>query len=301
MSLGLWKLLVPVLDFIQSFTNSYAISIIIITLLIKLIVVPLDIKQRRSMLQMQLIKPKLDAIAQKYANDPDKRSQKQMELYQKEKISPFSGCLPMLLMMVPLFILFNLLRNVAGQQLLDAYNMIVANDVAGLTQFMENAKFLWIQNIWQADTFFGNAASALPSVYTTVQSYPQFAEITEEMFNAVMINHEGLSQEMIALLDNYVGSTAKTNGWFILPLLAGGTQYLYTLITQKLNGSDAMTEQNASFQKVMTYGFPIMTVWICSTSSASFALYWLASNLFMMVTQFILSRVNLTAKGVKKK
>ena len=80
-----------IIDLLYSWVGSYSIAIILFTLVVKLILLPLDIKQRHSMRKMQLIQPKVDEINKKYEKDPEKRSAKTMELYKKEKCNPMSG------------------------------------------------------------------------------------------------------------------------------------------------------------------------------------------------------------------
>lgn len=105
-----------ILDLLYGFVGNYGVAIILFTLVIKLIILPLDIKQRHSMRKMQDIQPKIDEINKKYEKDPEKRSAKTMELYKKEKVNPMGGCLPMLIQMPILFAMFAVMRHIAGEQ-----------------------------------------------------------------------------------------------------------------------------------------------------------------------------------------
>lgn len=96
-----------ILGFIYSFTNSYGFSIILFTIFIKLILLPLAIKQQKSMAQMQKVQPLLAEVQNKYKNDKEKLNQETMKLYQEHKVNPAAGCLPML---VQLPIIFGLYR-----------------------------------------------------------------------------------------------------------------------------------------------------------------------------------------------
>ncbi|HBG76939.1 MAG TPA: hypothetical protein DDW86_08285, partial [Clostridiales bacterium] len=80
----------------------YGLAIILFSILMRLILLPLDLKSRKSNQQIQDIQPEVDAINKKYKNDADKKNKKTMELYQKHEINPMGGCLPMLLQF-PLF------------------------------------------------------------------------------------------------------------------------------------------------------------------------------------------------------
>ena len=81
----------------SKYLSAYAISIIISTILFKLIVLPLTLKQSKSMKKMQELNPKIQELQQKYGKDPQTLQRKQMELYKDANYSPFSGCLPLLI------------------------------------------------------------------------------------------------------------------------------------------------------------------------------------------------------------
>ena len=100
--------IIPSFDFIGRFISNYGIVILLMTLLIKLLISPLTIKSYKSSAKMQVIKPEMDKINEKYPNEKDamKKQQATMELYRKAGISPMGGCLPMLLQMPILFAMF---------------------------------------------------------------------------------------------------------------------------------------------------------------------------------------------------
>lgn len=99
-----------ILTFLYSIVNNYGVAIILFTILIKLILFPLDIKQKRSMAKTQKIQPLLNEVQKKYANDKEKLSQETMKLYKKYGISPMSGCLPMLIQLPIIFSLFYVVK-----------------------------------------------------------------------------------------------------------------------------------------------------------------------------------------------
>jgi YidC/Oxa1 family membrane protein insertase len=113
--------------------GSYGLAIIGITILIKLILLPLTLKQDKSMRGMKKIQPELEKLKEKYKNDPQTLNKKTIELYKIHKVNPASGCLPILLQMPILFALFGVLRNAA----------IPADQV----------NFLWL-NLTQPDPMF---------------------------------------------------------------------------------------------------------------------------------------------------
>jgi YidC/Oxa1 family membrane protein insertase len=120
---------------------NYGLAIILFTIVIKLLLFPLTSMQIRSMRVMQELQPQLQEIQKKYKNDPQKSQQAMMELYQKHKVNPFSGCLPLLAQMPILYALFSALRNFFSPENHPAY----VN--------MEHASFLWIPNLGQPDLY----------------------------------------------------------------------------------------------------------------------------------------------------
>ena len=87
-------------------TGNYGVAIIIFTILIKAVLLPLTVKQQRSMLKTQKLQPLLMELQQKYANDKEKLNQETMKLYQKYQVNPMSGCLPLLIQLPILMMLY---------------------------------------------------------------------------------------------------------------------------------------------------------------------------------------------------
>ncbi len=99
-----------VIVFFYSFTHNYGIAIILMTALIRLILYPLMQKQMVSMREMQKIQPLMKAVQEKYKNDKERLNKELMALYKEHKVNPMSGCLPLLIQMPILILLFQVLR-----------------------------------------------------------------------------------------------------------------------------------------------------------------------------------------------
>ncbi|MGL5692826.1 MAG: YidC/Oxa1 family membrane protein insertase [Peptostreptococcaceae bacterium] len=104
------NLLGHVLRLIFEFVQNYGWSIIVFTVLVKILLLPLTIKQTKSTKAMQDIQPKLQEIQEKYKTKPEKQQQEIMKLYQEAKINPLAGCLPLLIQMPIIIGLFSVLR-----------------------------------------------------------------------------------------------------------------------------------------------------------------------------------------------
>lgn len=93
---------------------NYGISIILFTLIVRLLLLPLNIKQTKSQAKMQEIQPELKKVQDKYKNDPQKQQQEVMKLYKEYGANPMSGCLPLLIQMPVLFAMYYVYYNLTG-------------------------------------------------------------------------------------------------------------------------------------------------------------------------------------------
>ncbi|MDO5114481.1 MAG: YidC/Oxa1 family membrane protein insertase [Synergistaceae bacterium] len=107
---GASQLLLTILEFFYGITHSYGLAIILLTIAVRIALYPLNQKQMLSMQQMQKIQPMLKVIQEKYANDKEKMNQETMRLYKEYKVNPAAGCLPLLVQLPILILLFNVLR-----------------------------------------------------------------------------------------------------------------------------------------------------------------------------------------------
>jgi YidC/Oxa1 family membrane protein insertase len=122
------------LKFLYHYTGNYGIAIILVTVLQKIAFHPLTVKSMKSMQAMQAVQPKIQAIQERYKNNPQKKQEETMALYRKHGVNPMGGCLPMLAQ-IPIFIaLYNALSSSVE---------------------MWQARFLWIRDLTQPDSLFG--------------------------------------------------------------------------------------------------------------------------------------------------
>jgi len=265
-----------VLDFLAGIAGNYGWAVIIMTVLFRLLLCPLDVKQKKTMRKQAEIQPKLAELQKKYGNDKEKLSKKQMELYKKENFSPMSGCLPMLIQLPIFIIFFNALRLLANEQMFAIYETMKSGVVPQLEGW------LWIRNIWQADSIM---QTVIPPVSSLAQ-YASFAEVTD---------YETVMAPLITMYENV------RNGWCILPALAGVTSFLQTKLTSTATDNKAASaDPNAGTNKVMKYLMTGISVFFCMTSNSVFALYWCTSNIVSIITYYIVD-YTLNAKEKKAK
>ncbi len=296
-----------ILNWIYSLIGNYGWSVIVFTLLVRLVLLPLDFKSRKSMRAMSKVQPKLQALQKKYANDRDKLNQKTMELYKKEKVSPTAGCLPLILQMVVLFIMFAAMRNIAaektGEMLYGLMNRLAESGTWEGIGRIHTESFLWIKNIFQPDSF---GAPVLPT-FSEAVSYIESAgfslpdiENLEALYSAYRGNVYGTGQfyamKILFINLTYPNSFESlinyANGLFILPIFAAVSQLIMTKISsaqQQGVSGDAQQQANAMNSGFMKWFFPIFSLYICAGYNAAFAVYWAAANIIAIVQQIVLN------------
>ena len=126
---------------IYRLVGSYGISIIILTVLVRAIMLPMYAKQQKMTARMQELQPEINEINRRYARDREAASLKIQELYDKNNINPYSGCLPLLIQMPIIMGLFALLRDPLSY-MTDSSMIIAVHD-----------KFMWIPDLCQPDNW----------------------------------------------------------------------------------------------------------------------------------------------------
>ena len=141
------KQLLVAIKKINEFTNNWGLSIVLITLLIRLILYPINLSQSRSMAVIQKLQPEMEQIKKTYAKDPQKMNAEVMNLYKKHNANPLGGCLPILIQIPILFAFFTMLRT--------------SVDIKGVS-------FLWLSDLSKADAYY-----ILPIIITVSMYYQQ--------------------------------------------------------------------------------------------------------------------------------
>lgn len=302
------SILRPVLELIYWIVPNYGWAVVIFTVVIRALLMPLDVKSRKSMKRISDLKPQLDMINTKYANDKDKLQRKTAELYRKEKINPMSGCLPMLIQFPLLFGMLWTMQAIASEHIVEIIQTLEAGGKPALQSW------LWVKNVFCADTLY---AAVIPTS-RDIMSLQATSHLTQEavdaakafvsnaqLYNPIMMNYgatviEGIgnlmragsmpSWSILQVLNN-------PNGYYILPVLAAGTQFLQS----KLNPAEASPDGKPNTLGVfMKYFFPLMSLWICCSSSAAFAIYWLTANVIAIVQNMFITKY-LEKKDAKAK
>ena len=129
------EIIFQLLVWIESYVGDWGMAIIVLTVMVRLALMPLTIKQTKSMYEMQRIQPKIKELQKKYANDKEKLQEETLKFYQENKVNPFGGCLPMLLQMPLLIALYQVLGGTASRPGI-LMNYLVENDMTGRFYFL---------------------------------------------------------------------------------------------------------------------------------------------------------------------
>lgn len=277
------------------------LTILISTILLRALTIFSDIKTRKSSAKMAEVQPEIQRLQKKYANDPRRFQAEQTKLMKEKGVSMWGSCLPMLITM-PLFFCFIAAFRYWGYEM----NLRLLVDENAMELF-KSFKFLWINNIWQPDNgltpVLANGASFLTTPQLSNLLYlqePGVGEKLVEMGLAVTkVYQGGVSYQLLSnetaiaiydaaiqpFLDVYKG---YNNGWFIMSILAGGTNFLSAWLMTK--NTPAANEEAAKSTKWMNYLFPIMSFIFCLNYNAAFAIYWTLTSVIMIIVNLILNK-----------
>lgn len=282
---------VMVLKWVFSFIHDYSGAIILVTIAIRLLILPLDLRQKKSTRKMSLLAPKIESLKKRYANNPQQLQKKQQELYKKEGVRPLAGCLPMLITLPIFFAFFGAMRVLAAEQTVSF--MLNAQQI-GESAF-NLPQWLWVHNFWQPDAGHVNILPAASEFATFVQQNASY--INPQSMHMMAQNsllsfdpaqglmateaYETLSADIISTN----GLSGFKNGWYILPVLAGATLFIQQKISMGQN------PQMQSQGKFMLWFFPLFSIYICVISNTAFSLYWLTANVYALGQLLVLNYI----------
>ncbi len=144
---------IEALKMLAQFVGSYGIAIIILTIIVRMFLWPLNVSQQRSMRQMQTLQPKLKAIQERYKNDPQKMQMKLMEFYKEHKFNPMGGCLPLLVQMPVFILLYSALMSPQFIQMAGDSSFLFINSLATTLRATAGISNDGVMGVSKYDTF----------------------------------------------------------------------------------------------------------------------------------------------------
>ena len=279
-----------VLNFINNFVGNYGLAIILFTVLIKIIMLPLSIKQQRTMKKSAKLQEQIKVLQFKYKNDPEKLNREMMDLYKKENMSPFSGCLSTLVQFILLISIFYMVRcpltymeridktqiDTYVQQLKDngmsvnqAYSEI---DIIRELDYLKE-KFPDDQTLDKINlnmNFYGLDLSKIPQQNLgdwTVYIIPILYIISTFVSMRITTSMQKKNKKKDGVIDITENKDEKEE--------------------EKNEMEDAMEQSN----KMMSWMMPIMSVSISLVAPLGLALYWLVNNVLMIGERLVLDKI----------
>lgn len=256
------------LNFLYNIIQNYGFAIILFSVIIKLILLPLSIKQNKTMKKTNKIQQELKSIQVKYKNNPEQLNKETMQLYKRENMSPFSGCFSAIIQLILLFSIFYLVRS-------------------PLT-YMKKIDPQVIEN-YKQELSLKNERNAYPEIKIIQKKGAED--------NNVYINMNFLGLD----LSNVPMQNASDIKVFIIPALYIISSFVSMKITTNMqsnkNKNDEISkEENVEIDpmeqanKSMSYLMPVMLLSVAAVAPLGLALYWFVNNILMTLERIALNK-----------
>ena len=258
------------LNFIYELVNNYGLAIILFSIIVKIVLLPISIKQQKSMEKSAKLQGKLREIQFKYKNNPEMMNKETIELYKREKTSPFSGCLSSIVQMILLLSVFFLVQSPLTY--MRKIDTTVIEDYK--TQIMSQEE---------------NKSNVRYPEIKIIQDYGNDDE-------RVHMNMEflGLDLSLVPI------SSLTDYRVFVIPVLYVISSFISMKIStnmtkkKKKESEEGQTDKQAEAMeeasKNMMYIMPVMAVSISLIAPLGLALYWLVNNLLMILERVLISK-----------
>ena len=311
------------LSFFDSTFGSYAIALLFYALIFKIVFLPFSIKQQKNQIKMAKLTPKISLIRAKYKGRTDqasmqKQQQEILELQQKEGYSPFSGCLPLLIQLPIIMLLYAVIQNPISYiakttEALDNYN----DNHEVVESYLEE----YYGDVIEAgeDIEFEDIVDELKKLVPTgtdKDGNPTYAEDEIALISQLtkyVKNEDGtINEDKVKAIEEYgirfdsipnfelfgvnLAETPSFKNFSILvliPILAAAFSWLSMFLTRKFNSSgmvSAQDQQTQASMKIMDLVMPLMTLFIAFNFSGMLGLYWIFQSLLGLLQSFILSK-----------
>ena len=256
------------LNFLYNVLNNYGWAIIIFSILIKILLLPLTIKQQKTIEKTNKLQDEMKSLQFKYKNDPEKLNKEMMDMYKRENMSPFSGCLSSIVQLILILAVFYLVRSP-----LTYMKKVDVNIINDYTSKLEQK-----------------------TSYPEVQIIKEFGNKDETVY--LNINFLGL--DLSSVPTNNLKDFKTLNIPFLYVVSSIISMKLTLNMQQK--GKDEKSKENEDGQKeeseqdmlqntnkTMSYMMPIMAFSISLVAPLGLALYWLMSNILMILERIFLN------------
>lgn len=283
------------LDWLYQFTANYGLALTLFAVIVKFILLPITAKSKKSSMQMSRLTPKMKAIQEKYANDPQKQNEAIQALYKEEGVSMTGGCLWSLVPLLILIPLYTVVRQPIVYMLHETPE--IANQIV---EIIKNAA----PDVFASNNYYDQMIAA--------QQIPNYAEAIKAALPNISTNT--LQGVNFSFLHIDLGAIPSFNvfawkvfdwatiGAFLIPLLSAGSQVLSMFVSTKQNNSvvtdkngvhDEETAKNSQANqtgKTMMWMMPLMSLWIGFTVPAALSLYWFVQGIVSLAMDMVLTK-----------
>ena len=257
-----------------SWTGSYGVALILFTLVVKLVLLPFQLKSKKSMLRMNRMQGKVKDIQTRFANNRERQQQEMAELYAREGVNPMSGCLWSFIPFPILIALYYIIRTPLR------FLMNIPTDVIG--QISDLATSLG----YEAAT--SGQASAYEQIYLAKFVHEHWADFAGKFDHLIDLDYSFLGLDLASTPSSLLSSFPH-GGWpmwgvLLLPVISAGIQVLMTLVTMNSSGNAANGQT-----KVMMLMMPLMTLWMGYILPSALCIYWIANSAFSLIQEVTLN------------
>ena len=277
------------LDWLYTFTNSYGLALILFSLIVKLVLLPMSVKSKKSMLKMSRLSPQVKALEAKYGDDKQKYQLAVQQMYKEEGVSMGGGCLWSFIPLLILLPLYNVIREPITYMMHNSRSIseaIVAFLQASGENLGKNAYYAQLA----AAGHIGEFMDDLKALAVTANANLQ----------AMNFQFLGIDLAAIPTFRFWDCEGWSEIGLFLIPVVSAGLQAASMWISQKMNNqvaTNADGEQDAEAAKTanqtnmtMMLMMPLMSLWIGFSMPAAISIYWIAQAVFGAVQDYFLTK-----------
>ncbi len=257
------------------FGQNYGWALVGFTLIINIILLPLTLKQQKSTAEMQFIQPELNKLQAKYKNDKEKLNTEMMKLYQKHNINPMGGCLPLLIQLPIIMILYQVIIKPLSY-------------MQGLTDVQ----------LTELQTLVYGSADKGAKVLNQVSLASDAAKLGADKLSELSFTFTNINFNFFGMDLGATPSISHPSVLWLIPVLAGVTTYLLSWYTMRQTNppkdeKDKKKDDNptASQMQAMNKFMPLLTVYFAFTFAAGIGFYWIMNNVFRFLQQMVITNI----------
>ena len=248
-----------------SWTGSYGVALILFTLVVKLVLIPFQLKSKKSMLRMNRMQGKIKDIQTRFANNKERQQQEMSDLYAREGINPMSGCLWSFIPFPILIALYYIIRSPLH------YLMMLSEDT------IEKVRTMAVGLGYVAADSARNAA--YDQIYLAKFIHEHWTDFAGKFDRLIDLDYSFLGIDL-ATRPSELFSQFPHGGWpmwglFLLPVLATALQFSMTIVSMK--GQQNTSAAAGASTKAMMYTMPLMTLWMGFILPGALSIYWAAN------------------------